>query len=206
MNVDIEFFWRGLIIGLAIAAPVGAIGLLCIHRTLSGGRTLGFVSGLGAATADASYGAVAAFGLTSVSSVLIDYETWVRVLGGIGLLYLGVIIARSRPDRAASVEAGHGLAHAYLSTTALTLANPSTILSFVAIFASVGLGTGGDSWAGAGLLVLGVFLGSAGWWLVLSTVVSAVRRVVTPSRLVWANRVAGCVLIGFGALAMLSVG
>jgi threonine/homoserine/homoserine lactone efflux protein len=203
--MDIEFFGRGFVIGLAIAAPVGAIGLLCIRRTLAEGRLVGLVSGLGAATADAFYGAVAAFGVTAVSAALVAHQSWIRLLGGLYLCYLGVRIATSRPAAEAEGRTGRGLLPAYLSTVALTLTNPTTILSFAAIFAGVGLGATGPDQASAALLVLGVFLGSAAWWLLLSTGVALVRGALNPNRLRWVNLISGSILVGFGVLSLLSL-
>ncbi len=200
--MDIAFFGRGLVVGFAVAAPVGAIGLLCIRRTLADGRLIGFVSGLGAASADALYGAVAALGLTSVLSALIEHQGWVRLVGGLFLCYLGVRTAAARPA-AAAVQLGRGLAAAYGSTFALTLANPSTILSFAAVFAGLGLaGPAGDR-RSAVLLVVGVFLGSALWWLLLSGGIGHFRHLFTPARLRWVNRLSGAALAGFGLLTLL---
>src|SRR5512143_860107 len=133
----LSFYLRGLIIGFSIAAPVGPIGVLCIRRTLSDGRLYGFVSGLGAATADACYGTIAALGLTIVSTFLVEQANWLRLLGGLYLCYLGLKTFRSRPaDRAVEATTReHGLLGAYASTLFLTLTNPLTILSFLAVFA-----------------------------------------------------------------------
>ena len=203
--MDIAFLGRGLVIGFAIAAPVGAIGLLCIRRTLADGRLVGFVSGLGAATADACYGAVAALGLTSISSVLVDHQTWVRLLGGLFLCYLGLRTATAPPAAEAASRSARGVAAAYGSTLVLTLTNPSTILSFAAVFAGLGLADTTGNRGSAALLVLGVFLGSALWWLLLSGGVGLVLPLVTPARLRWANRLSGAALVGFGLFALLSL-
>jgi threonine/homoserine/homoserine lactone efflux protein len=163
--VDPSYFVRGLAIGFAIAAPVGAIGLLCIRRTLTNGRLAGFISGLGAATADAFYGAVAALGLTAVSGAMVNHQNAVRLVGGIFLLYLGVRTALSQPAVETGAGSPRGLAVAFGSTLALTLTNPTTILSFAAVFAGFGLGTAAADRGSAALMVGGVFLGSALWWL-----------------------------------------
>jgi threonine/homoserine/homoserine lactone efflux protein len=205
LGVDLSFFARGLVIGFAIAAPVGAIGLLCIRRTLAHGRLTGFVSGLGAATADAFYGAVAALGLTAVSATLIAHQDVVRLVGGVFLVYLGLRTALAQPVMAAPSGAVRGLAVAFGSTLVLTLTNPTTILSFVAVFAGLGLGTAVSNRASAVLMVSGVFLGSALWWLILSGAVGVIRRALTPQRLQWVNRASGAILIGFGALALISL-
>ena len=203
--MDISFFARGLAIGFAIAAPVGAIGLLCIRRTLAYGRLTGFVSGLGAATADAVYGAVAALGLTAVSATLVAHQDIVRLLGGVFLLHLGARTAVAHPAMDVGGGSARGLAAAFVSTLALTLTNPTTILSFVAVFVGLGLGTAAGDRASAVFMVSGVFLGSALWWLLLSGAVGFFRRALTPERLRWVNRVSGAVLMGFGVLALLSI-
>jgi len=132
--VDLATFLRGLIIGLSIAAPVGPIGVLCIRRTLADGRAIGFASGLGAATADAVYGAVAAFGLSLVTNALVEQRVWLQAGGGVFLCYLGVRTWRAVPHVASGGPAdGRGLAAAWASTFALTLTNPTTIISFAAI-------------------------------------------------------------------------
>ncbi len=196
------FFVRGLVIGFAIAAPVGPIGILCIRRTLAHGRLAGFVSGLGAATADAAYGAVSGFGLTFVAGFLIGQQDWLRLVGGAFLLYLGVRTFVARPtDRSADAQ-GTGLLGAYASTLALTLTNPMTILSFAAIFAGLGLAGAAGNYASASTLVLGVFLGSAAWWFILSAGAGAVRERMTPAGLRWVNRASGAIIAGFGLLAL----
>jgi threonine/homoserine/homoserine lactone efflux protein len=197
------FFLRGLIIGLSIAAPVGPIGVLCIRRTLSEGRTTGLFTGLGAASADAIYGYVAGSGLVFISSVLVGQQVWLRIIGGLFLCLLGVKTVLSRPaEHAASVRRYHH-AEAYVSTFFLTLTNPMTILSFAAVFA--GLGLSGGSYTSAELLVLGVFSGSALWWLILSSTVSAFRGGFHSRRLKWVNRISGMIILAFGVLALASL-
>ncbi|MCP4426981.1 MAG: LysE family transporter, partial [Chloroflexi bacterium] len=170
--MDLSLLWRGTAIGFAIAAPVGPIGLLCIQRTLRNGRTYGFVSGLGAASADAVYGAIAGFGLTAVSNILIAQQNWFSLVGGLFLLYLGLrTFFAPLAAQAADVSAGargNGLWGAYGSIFLLTLTNPITILSFVAIFAGLGLAADKRTVGEAMTLVGGVTLGSAAWWLLLS--------------------------------------
>lgn len=205
-QLDITFVWRGLLIGFSIAAPVGPIGVLCIRRTLAEGRVYGLVSGLGAATADATYGLVAGFGLTFISTFLVDQGIWLRLIGGLFLLYLGVRTFTSHPAMNPSSEGKRdkSLLTAYASTLGLTLTNPATILSFAIVFAGLGLATGNSDYADATLLVLGVFLGSATWWLVLSGAVSLLRSRFTYRGLWWVNRISGIIIAGFGVLALIS--
>lgn len=205
MAVEFSYLLRGAVIGFSIAAPVGPIGVLCIRRTLSEGRVFGLLSGLGAATADAVYGVVAAFGLTYVSNVLVGYQTWIRLVGGLFLCYLGLKTYLSRPVEGPVYAEGEGLLGAYVSTFFLTLTNPMTILAFTAVFAGLGIGSATGNYQAAALLVLGVFCGSAAWWLILSGGVGLFRSKFTPRALGWVNKAAGIVILGFGVLAILSV-
>ena len=193
---------RGLVIGFSIAAPVGPIGVLCIRRTLADGRAVGFAAGLGAATADALYGAVAGFGLTVVSTALVGQQGWLRLIGGAFLCWLGARTFLARPAEDAAPVRGSGLLGAYASTLVLTLTNPMTILSFAAVFAGLGVGAAGGGYGAAAVLVLGVFAGSALWWLVLSGAVGLLRHRVTPRGLRWVNRASGTIIAAFGALAL----
>ncbi|NIN69714.1 MAG: LysE family transporter [Anaerolineae bacterium] len=203
--MDISYLLRGLVIGFAIAAPVGPIGVLCIRRTLAEGRAAGLVSGLGAATADAIYGFIAAFGLTYISSILIGQQHWIRLIGGLFLCYLGLRTFFGKPAEKPSSAEGIGLIRAYVSTFFLTLTNPMTILSFAAVFAGLGIGSATGDYSSAALLVLGVFLGSGLWWLLLSGGVSLFRRKLKPRALWWANTISGIVILGFGVTALLSL-
>jgi threonine/homoserine/homoserine lactone efflux protein len=205
--MSVGLFFEGIVIGFAIAAPVGPIGVLCIRRTLAEGRVSGLVSGLGAATADALYGAVAALGLTFVTAFLVGGQAWLRLVGGAFLLFLGVRTFLARPAERAAPAARSGLPGAYASTFFLTLTNPTTILSFAAIFA--GLGVAGDASGdvlSAMLLVLGVFLGSAAWWFVLSGATSLFRTRLSVRGLRWVNRISGTVIAAFGVLAVSGLG
>jgi len=203
--LDLSLFVNGLIIGFSIAAPVGPIGVLCIRRTLGEGRISGFVSGIGAATADAMYGCIAGFGVTFISGFLIGQQFWLRLIGALFLSYLGVKAFFAKPAEAPAKAAAKGLAGAYASTLILTLTNPVTILAFAAIFAGLGLGNAGGNYTAGILLVVGVFLGSAAWWLVLSTGVGLFRAWFNGPRLRWVNRISGVIIAGFGLLAFLSI-
>lgn len=195
------FLAKGLLLGVGIAAPVGPIGVLCIRRSLADGFRAGLATGLGAATADALYGVIAGFGLTALSQFLVAQQFWFGLLGGVFLVQLGVRTFVARPaERAASAAGGTWLS-AYASTLFLTLTNPMTILSFVAVFAGLGLATN-SSWAGATALVAGVFAGSTAWWLFLSGAVSCFRTRITPRTLQWINRASGVLIVVFGFYAV----
>ncbi len=199
-------FLEGLGVGLAIAAPVGPVGVLCISRTLRHGIWIGLASGLGAAVADGVYGAVAGFGVSSVAEFLIAYQGELRVLGGAFLLILGLRILIRGPAHEAGQPAWSEPrpALAFASCFLLTLTNPMTVLAFVAVFAGLGLVEATTRFGTGAVLVLGVFLGSAFWWLALSGLVALLRGRVTPRILIWVNRVSGAILTGFGGGALLA--
>ncbi len=203
--MDLPIFARGVLLGFSIAAPVGPIGVLCIRRTLGDGRASGFVSGLGAATADALYGSIAAFGMTVLSNLLVSQQIWLRLMGGAFLCYLGVKTFLSRPAARPAEVRGKGLVGAYGSTLFLTLTNPLTILSFAAIFAGLGLAAGAGNALSAVGLVAGVFTGSAAWWFILSGGVSLFRSRLDLRGLNWINRISGAIISGFGVMALLSM-
>jgi threonine/homoserine/homoserine lactone efflux protein len=193
---------KGMGMGLAIAAPVGPIGLLCIRRSLAQGQWIGLATGLGAATADGFYGGVAAFGLTALSDLLVNQARWLGLLGGLFLCYLGITTLLSKPAAEAASVSSRGLLGAYGSTFLLTLTNPATILSFIVIFAGLGLVNPEQDWLSSLAVVIGVFLGSALWWVCLSWGVTFFRRRLTLSGLVWLNRLAGAAIFGFGVAAL----
>jgi threonine/homoserine/homoserine lactone efflux protein len=189
---------RGLLIGLVVAAPVGPMALLAIRRTLERGFLSGLASGLGIATADGVYAAVAAFGLTAVSGLLLSHARVVQLAGGALIVILGVrSLVAPAATRPAEAPSPAGLASAYGSCLALTLANPPTILSFVALFAGVGVVTAGR--AAAAVLVVGVFIGSAAWWLLLTGAVTRARSRLDATWRVRLTRVAALAMVALGA-------
>ncbi len=203
--MDPSYLLKGFILGFSIAAPVGPIGVLCIRRTLANGRLNGFISGLGAATADMFYGSVAAFGLTAIQSILIGEKIWLRWIGGAFLLFLGLRTFFTKPnDPTLKTKSEHtGLGRAYLSVVLLTLTNPATIISFTVIFAGLGFVRTNGNYVNAAVLVSGVFLGSAAWWLTLSSLIGVFREKFTPTWITWVNRLAGLVLMAFSLAAFL---
>ena len=206
--MTLELFLRGLAIGFAIAFALGPIGLLVIRRTVDRGWAYGFLSGVGVATADAMYGAVAAFGLTAITSLLVGIDRPLGIIGGTVLVVLAVrsLLAvvpvegsappAARPDRG---RLDNPLA-AWASMVALTATNPATILSFAALFASIGAGTGGGG--GALAVVVGVFTGSVAWWALLTGVIAGLRARMTPRVVRWLNIVSAALIGGFGVVAI----
>jgi threonine/homoserine/homoserine lactone efflux protein len=217
-HIEMSLFFRGVLIGLAIAAPVGPVGVLCIRRSLAYGRASGFASGLGAATADALYGSIAAFGLTVVVNLLLGQRVTFQLIGGVFLIYLGIRTILDKPRSLATIPdvstvSDHkpsqrtvnwrSLGHDYGSTFLLTLTNPMTILSFAAIFA----GLGATTVTGGGILVVsGVFIGSAMWWLALSLVTGGLRdRLAGPGFTSWTSWISGGIILIYGFLALASL-
>ncbi|WP_163100338.1 LysE family translocator [Peribacillus alkalitolerans] len=198
----LSFFLKGLLIGISIAAPVGPIGVLCIRRTLTQGRLVGMASGLGAATADAMYGLVAGFGLTAVSDFLIGQQLWLQLIGGLFLCYLGVRTLLSKANYSPSESKGKSLLGAYSSVFLLTITNPMTILSFVAIFAGLGISNPEANIVSAMVLVVGVFIGSTLWWLTLSSGVHWFNKRIHSTNLTIINRLSGFIIVIFGVLAL----
>jgi threonine/homoserine/homoserine lactone efflux protein len=203
-NITVEslLFLKAALIGLSIAAPVGPIGLLCIQRTLTHGMRIGFISGLGAAVADAIYGAIGAFGLAALTQTFVALTTPLTVLGAGFLAWLGLRTWRATPTAQAATAGNEteraSPGKAFASVLALTLMNPATILSFIAVFAAIGGSAAPDSRA-AGIMVLGVFVGSALWWLTLSMGIATVRHKISPRLMQQINRGAGLFLIVFAA-------
>lgn len=202
--MDFSLFLKALVIGLSIAAPVGPIGLLCIQRTLAHGRAIGFFSGLGAALADACYGAIGAFGVSAVISSMVAARVPLALGGAAFLAWMGVQLLRApAATQARAAQDAATPLKAMLSVFMLTLANPMTILSFVAVFASIGTGHASSNGSGAAMtMVAGVFLGSATWWLGLSTVVSMVRHRLGAQVLQSINRLSGALLLGFAVFQL----
>ncbi|RJP53172.1 MAG: LysE family translocator [Anaerolineaceae bacterium] len=202
MSENFSLFLRAFIIGVSIAAPVGPIGVLCIRRTLSNGKLAGFLSGMGAASADMLYGAIAGFGLTIISNLLVENAFWLQMIGGGFLLYLGIKTFLEKPSRQAAKAKQGGYFGMYLSTFFLTITNPITILSFAAIFAGAFLG---EKIRLPLVIVAGVFAGSAFWWLTLSLGIGTMRSRINQNHMVWINRISGTIIILFGIFALTTI-
>lgn len=201
MDLELPLPLKGLVIGFTIAAAVGPISLLTIRRTIAHGQLYGLVSGLGVATADATYAGIAAFGLTAVTGLLVSGRIVLGLVGGAIIVLLGVRTMLTRPGEVARDADRPGLAAAFGSMFALTMTNPMTILAFAAVFAGLGLAAG-SSFGEAVVLTLAVWAGSALWWVVLTSVLGWLRERVSTRSLVWVNRVSGAALVVFGFVAI----
>lgn len=199
--MELTIFIKGIIIGFAMAVPVGPIGILCIRKTLAEGRLRGLIIGLGAATADMFYGCIAAFGLTFISDTLISQKFWIRLAGSGLLFFLGIRTFRALPADPKIPIKNNGALRSYLTAVILTMTNPLTIFSFIAIFAALGLGNG-LSYFSASALVVGIFIGSCLWFLSLSSGVTLFRKKLDLTGLQWVNRIAGILIIISGIIVI----
>jgi threonine/homoserine/homoserine lactone efflux protein len=194
---------KGLIAGLAIAVPVGPVNVLCASRTLSKGRLSGLLSGLGAAIADALYGAIAGFSITFLIAFLQREQFWIRVIGGLLLVGIGVTYFR-KPAQEPDKRGDEGATHSDLvSTLLLTLTNPTTVLSYLAVLAGLGMGGQRAGWLTL-LLVGGIFCGSMLWWVVLVLTINRFRDRFDRSAMCWMNRIAGIAIGGFGIVTFIT--
>jgi threonine/homoserine/homoserine lactone efflux protein len=200
---QLELLLRGVLAGLAIAIPVGPVNILCISRTIASGRVAGLISGLGAATADTLYGAIAGFSISLVINFLIREKFWIRLVGGALLVVIGLVYWFARPKSLKEAEEQKESAHsAYMTTLLLTLTNPTTVLSYMAVLAALRLGQP-RPWTMTVFLVLGIFCGSMIWWIVLTAIAGYFRDRFTDRAVVWMNRIAALSIGGFGILTML---
>lgn len=202
--MELTVFLKGVLVGFAMAVPIGPIGILCIRRTLTEGRLRGLIIGLGAATGDLIYGCVASFGLTVVSTALFSQRIWMRLVGGTLLVFLGVRIYRAHPVNPDLPMNRNGFLRSYLTIVFLTLTNPLTIFGFIAAFALLGLGNG-LGYSSATALGVGVSIGSCLWFLSLNSGVMLFRKKLNMAGLRWVNRVAGILIVISGVIAMLSL-
>jgi threonine/homoserine/homoserine lactone efflux protein len=199
------YLMKGIIIGFSLALPVGPIGILCIRRTLAHGGRYGVLTGLAAASADMMYGIVAAFGISLVSDFITTEQFWIRSVGGVLLIILGVRLWRSHPSEQPPANGITGHTRIYVSTFLLTLTNPMTMFAFAAVFAGIGIGQINHDHFSASMLVLGVFLGSLTWFLFLTGLVRIFKERVSTGGVRTINKASGALLIVFGFVALGSV-
>ncbi|MFO0995966.1 MAG: LysE family transporter [Alphaproteobacteria bacterium] len=201
-----SLFGTGIIIGFAIAAPVGPVGVLCAQRTITRGAVAGLVSGFGAAIADSIFGMIAAFGLSIVAEWIFEHQVWVRLVGGVFLLVLGIrILRRRQPHAAASAPSNGNMVGHFVSTFVLTITNPITILSFAGIFAAFGvierIATLAEGW----ILVAGVLVGSSLWWLLIALTAEIFRRWISHEGMRYVSMASALIMLAFGVYALSSV-
>lgn len=199
--MSLWFLLVGIVIGIAVAAPIGPVNVICIHKAMRNGILCAFLVGLGAAAGDTLFGAVAAFGLSTLSSALMSIERWLALGGAVILVIMGVITWRTHPHLTDPVPLSRDIAHGMAATFALTITNPMTALGFVALFTSVGF-TRTESPVDAATIVGGVFLGSALWWLFISRVAYSIRGRLSDRHLDMINRGSAILIWGFALMAL----
>ena len=206
-RMHLSLLIKGLIVGFVIAAPVGPVNILCIHRTLTVGRRSGLISGFGAASADTIFGVVAALGLTLIADFLIDQQTWLRSIGGAVIVILGIRALFYKPKAPEEVERRwhKRMAGDFSSTFVLTITNPITIFSFAAIFATANAVVPDGDFSAALVLIGGVFLGSQMWWSTLTFGSGLFRHRLNEDGLIMLSRISGVLIILCGVVALLSV-
>ena len=199
------FFLKGIAVGFVIAAPVGPVGMMCIHRTIADGKKFGFVTGLGAAIADTLYGCIAAFGLGFLAAELINYQMPRRGFGGVVLCVIGIRALSNRRTPNPAAPKRDQLFRIFVSTFFITVTNPLTILSFVAIFAAIGIAEVREQMGWGIALVAGVFIGSAAWWALLTSIAGIFHKRLDDITAIWVGRFSGVVILGFGLVLLASL-
>lgn len=200
----IGLFLKGSLIGFSIAMPVGPVGMLCIQHSLRRGLLAGLIAGSGAALADAFFGGIAGFGVSLLSHVLMRYQVWFQIIGALILWYLGIKIFKSQPIKVDAPCVPFSCSRIFFSTFALTLTNPLTLLCFAALYASLGITPSDGEVLPGIILTLGVLLGAALWWIVLTCGVTVIGKKFQVASSPLFNRISGGVLTGCGCLASLS--
>ena len=196
--MELSPFIQGIIIGLTLAVPVGPISLLCIRRAIAAGRLHGIVSGLGVATADSFYAAVAVLGLTAISGLILAQQVFFRVFAGIVLIAVGIRVFLSEVSEPGENGGDESYPNDYLSMLAIALANPLTILFFIVVLPGFGIVIGGTSLLTSLEFVLGIFTGSVTWWVILCGAVGSVRSRISIHTLRQINRISGILIVCFG--------
>lgn len=202
--MDIHLLLKGFVIGFSIAMAVGPIGLLCIRNSLTKGFLQGFATGLGAACADMLYGAIAGFGVVAITSLLVSCKMVLQIIGGLFLCYLGIGMLRVKKVREKEEMSPGGFWSLLTTTFFLTMTNPMTIVSFIAIYAGLGVGTSDSTLLSSCCVTGGVFIGSALFYILLSFVASRLKGKLTPAGALWLNRISGCIITGFGVASLAS--
>jgi len=203
--IEAIVFLKGIVIGLIVALPSGPVGFICLRRIFTYGKTVGFISGVGGSIGDAIYAFIAALGISSLASLFPDSAIWVQALGGFILMIFGIKIMLSKPVTHEDIRElpRHRIIGSFFSALALTLANPTMIFSFAALFAGLGFITAPGDFTSAGLIAGGILLGACASWFLVSRLEETLRSRLTPAGLRWIDMLIGCLVIGFGFAALL---
>lgn len=202
--MEIGLLLKSMLIGLAIAAPVGPMAVLCVNRVLNQGVASGVSTGFGIATADAMFGCIAGFGLSVISGFLISHQLYIRWIGGVLLILMGVkLLLKAKPiDILSAKSRGKNHLGNYFYAIVLTLTNPITLMAVIAIFAGLGIGSTYTDYYHAVIVIIGMFCGSLIWWLALTLFVRMMHHRISPQAMLWINRFSGVIITIFGILAL----
>jgi threonine/homoserine/homoserine lactone efflux protein len=203
--MDTSLVVQGIIVGLILTAPVGSLSLMCIQRSINDGRLHGILSGIGVATADAVYAAVAFLGLTAISGLIISWQDFFRFFAGLVLILVGIKIFLTQPGAESDKGPHESYAKDYLSMVAIAIANPLTIIFLMVTLPGFGFVIGGTTLFAAVEFVGGFLAGSVAWWIVMCGVIGSVRYRISTGNLVLINRVSGIFIVCVGAFMFLSI-
>ncbi len=206
MHETVFLFFKGIVIGLLFAIPIGPTGVLCVQRSIANGRLSGLFTGLGAATADGLFGGAAIFGLAWALRFIAVWHRPIHLIGGAVLLYLGIKQINEEPKALTTTNVTYtGLFNDYTSGLALTITNPTTLFSFLAIFAGLGIRVSNGTLISAIATLIGIALGSTLWWVILSYIADATRKHMKDRGFKIINYASVLILITFGAISLLTI-
>ena len=205
--MELQYILKGLIVGFSASVPLGPMGVLIIQRTVNKGRVSGFLSGLGAATADTFYSVIAGFSLTYIINFIIAQQTYFQIFGSALLIYIGFRIFYTNPAKQLrkQLRQGTNLFKDFISIFLITVSNPFALVLFGALFAGLGLIKKETDFSATILIVFGVLLGATTWWFLVSTIVSRFRSKFRLKRLWWINKISGGIIIILGILAIINM-
>ncbi len=204
--MDISFIIQGITIGILVSVPVGPVAVLAIQRSLNKGFKSGFITGIGAASADIIYAVIAGFGITFISDFLIDNQIYIRIVGGLFLIFIGFKIFSSNPAKQIRKHRtkGNNYFKDFLTSFFVTVSNPLTILAFGAIFASFNMVDKESGFISIFVLIITVFSGALLWWVALTAITTIFKNKIRLRNILWINRITGMLIILFAILLIIS--
>ena len=205
--MELQLLIKGIIVGLVVSTPIGPMGVLCVQRTLNKGKSSGFSSGMGIATADAIFALIAGLGISFIIHFLSEQQLIIKIIGGLVIAFIGLRIFIANPVKQLKKHRreGKNLFEDFISILFMALSNPLTVFLYIAIFAGLNLHDVAAGYSSALLVVAGVFVGASISWFAISTVVNYFRAKIRLRKLMWINRIAGITIILFGVFAICSL-
>ena len=207
LEIELILLIKGLIVGLLVSIPLGPIGVLCIQRTLNKGRRSGFISGLGASSADAIFALIASLGLTIVINFVREHQQYFQIAGGLIVLYIGFKIFSTNPVKQLKLQRMNKtmLSHDYMSVFLLTVSNPLAIMLFIGIMAAINVANESLSVFQVFFFLAGIFTGSASWWFLLAFLANRFRKRIRLRSIWWMNKITGTAVFIFGLFVLISL-